>query len=83
MKKEGINMRQIIKYALLVVFIVGLVILAGRSGLLEASKGKSPAQFEMIDFEFKVYTLRGHEYLTKENFGLVHMADCKRCGGTL
>ena len=74
-------MRQIVKYALLVVFIVGLVVLAGRSGLLEASKGKTPAQFETIEYEFEVYTIRGHEYLTKENFGLVHMADCQLCEG--
>ena len=74
-------MRQIIKYALLVIFIVGLVVLAGRSGLLEAGKGKPQAQFKTIAFEFEIYTIRGHEYLTKENFGLVHMADCKLCEG--
>lgn len=74
-------MRQIIKYALSIIFIVGLIILAGRSGFLEAGKGKPQAQFEIIEFEFEVYTIRGHEYLTKKNLGLVHMADCKQCGG--
>ncbi len=72
-------MRKIIKYALSIIFIVGLVVLAGRSGLLEAGKGYKGAQFETIDFDFKIYTIRGHEYLTKENVGLVHMADCTLC----
>ncbi len=72
-------MMQLLKYALLVVFIVGLVILAGRSGLLEAGKGYKGTQFETIEFEFEIYTIRGHEYLTKEHFGLVHMADCRLC----
>lgn len=62
---------------ILIVMIVGLVVLIGKSGLLEASKGKTPAQFETIEFEFEIYTIRGHEYLAKENFGLVHMADCR------
>ena len=70
---------QIIKYTLFAIFIFGSVVLAGRSGLLEAGKSYKGIQFETIEFEFEIYTIRGHEYLTKENVGLVHMADCTLC----
>ncbi len=81
--EEGIEMSimRSIKYAVVIVTIVGLIVLVDKTSLIEAGKGKKLAQFETIDFEFKIYTIRGHEYLAKENVGLVHMADCRLCEG--
>ena len=72
-------MNKRIKYALIIAFAIGVSTFSYRCGVLKAGKQVNPAQFEIIDFDFKIYTIRGHEYLGKKNVGLVHMADCQLC----
>ena len=74
-------MIRIIKYSLIIVFVAALAFFVGKSSMTEAGKNIKPNSFEVIDFDFKIYTIRGHEYLTKEGVGMVHMADCGLCEG--
>jgi hypothetical protein len=70
-------MIQIIKYASIIVFVAVFAFFVGESSMIEAGKNNKRPQYEIIDFDFKIYTIRGHEYLTKEGVGMVHMADCE------
>ncbi len=72
-------MNKIIKYALIIAFVIGVSTFSYHCGVLKADKQVKSAQFEIIDFDFKIYIIRGHEYLGKKNIGLVHMADCQLC----
>ena len=72
-------MKRIIKFTLIIIFIAGISTFSYRCGILKGSKQVKPSQFEIIEFDFKIYTIRGHEYLGKNDVGLVHMADCQLC----
>lgn len=72
-------MKKTIKYVLIIVFIVGLSTFSYHHRIIKAGKQVRHAQFEIIDFDFKIYTIRGHEYLAKDHVGLVHMPDCQLC----
>jgi hypothetical protein len=64
---------------LIIVFVVGLSTFSYHRGSLKAAENTKPPQFEIIELDFKIYTVRGHEYLGKDNVGLVHIVDCKTC----
>jgi hypothetical protein len=68
-----------IKYALIIAFVVGISTFFYHSGALNAAKNSEQAQSQLIGLDFTIYTIRSHEYLGKDNLGLVHMVDCKTC----
>ena len=72
-------MKKSINFALIVVFIIGVSIFSYHSGTVKGGKQVDHVQYEIIEFDFKIYTIRGHEYLSKNGVGLVHMADCQLC----
>ena len=72
-------MEKITKYVLIIVFVVGLSTFSFHSRSLKAAKKNESPQFRIIGLDCKVYTIRNHEYVGKDNLGLVHMADCKTC----
>ncbi len=72
-------MKKIVKYVLIIVFIVGLSTFSYHCGSLKAAENTKPPQCEILEFGFKIYTVRDHEYIGKDNVGLVHMVDCKTC----
>ncbi|MDR4498421.1 MAG: hypothetical protein MRK02_10945 [Candidatus Scalindua sp.] len=72
-------MKKSINFALIVVFIIGVSIFSYHSGTVKGGKQVDRVQYETIEFDFKIFTVRGHEYLARDGLGIVHMADCKLC----
>ncbi len=51
---------QIIKYASIIVFVAVFAFFVGKSGtMIEAGKNNKRPQYEIIEFDFKIYTIKG------------------------
>jgi len=71
--------KKIIKYALIIAFVAGISTFFYHSRSLNAADNSEQTQQQLIGLDFTIYTIRSHEYLGKDNLGLVHMVDCKTC----
>jgi len=72
-------MKKITKYVLIIVFVVGISTFSYLSESLKAASKNETPQYRIIGLNFSIYTIRGHNYIGKDNLGLVHMPDCKTC----
>ena len=82
LKRKKSAVKKIIKYVLIIAFVVGISTFFYHSGSLSAAKSSEQALSRLIGLDFTIFSIRGHEYLGKDNFGLVHMADCSTCQKT-